>query len=132
MVPVGFGPAGFLCLRAEGGSGRKAARGPVQAVRTMCRYTAPEAGLAPRGVAGTMVQQAIEGEEVPQLLAATPLGAADARSCVQMRSSSLPLPRASAPPSLVRTAPCHVTDVESGCSVSQPTPDSRGQTLQKC
>ena len=98
MVPRGSGRAAFVCPRAEGGSGRKAARGPVHAVSVMCRYAVPEAGVAPRGVAGTIVRQAIEDEAVPQPLPATPRGAADPRSCVQMRSSSLPLPRASAHP----------------------------------
>ena len=64
----------------------------------------------------------------PRLPSAQPTPAAE-RSCVLP-----PCPyRAPAPiRRMARTAPCHVTDVESGCSVSDPTPDSRGQTLRKC
>ena len=79
MVPAGSGRAASLGPRAEGGSGRKAARGPVHAVRTMCRYTAPKAGGKPRGVAGTLGRQASEGEVSTNPVPATPLGAADPR-----------------------------------------------------
>ena len=59
MVPRGSGPAGFLGPRAEGGSGRKAARGLVQVVSVMCRYAVPKVGVEPRGVAGTMLVRAL-------------------------------------------------------------------------
>ena len=95
----------------------------------MCQYTIPKAGGKPRGVAGTPVVRAVRVACQRHPWPATPLGAADPRA--RNRACPPPCPN-SAPAPIPRTvcaAADRVRNVESGCSVSLPTPGSMGQTL---